>query len=217
MSKILKRTSFGLLRTNPKLTTNIKIIADSQDKVYLESFDADPLLSKSIYKGYQVSSEGSFSFDLKRFYSQTGGSIPKGIAYMLFEEDGSTQIKDRYKNQFDFTYGYGFFPKNSRIYSEEFSMFAPLWIEKDNIPDYFLIFKMDDPATVNINDPLIISSIGATADFDTAVGLNDLVVNPSLFFENFIEKARIVKTFDLTNWKGPNVWVLTRNRKWKRL
>jgi dihydrofolate reductase len=24
------------------------------------------------------------------------------------------------------------------------------------------------------------------------------------------------KTFDLTNWKGPNVWVLTRNRNWKR-
>ena len=36
MSRILKRTSFGLLRTNPKLTTNIKIIADSNNKVYLE-------------------------------------------------------------------------------------------------------------------------------------------------------------------------------------
>ena len=24
------------------------------------------------------------------------------------------------------------------------------------------------------------------------------------------------KTFDLTRWKGPNVWVLTTDRKWRR-
>ncbi len=50
------------MRTNPKLTTNIKVIADSQDKIYLETIDADPLLSKSIYKGYEVSKNGSYSY-----------------------------------------------------------------------------------------------------------------------------------------------------------
>ena len=54
MARILKRSSFGLLRTNPKLTTNIKIIGDSNNKVYLESIDADPILSKAKYKGYEV-------------------------------------------------------------------------------------------------------------------------------------------------------------------
>jgi hypothetical protein len=199
MSEILKRTSFSLLRTNPKLTTNIKIVADSKDKIYLESIDADPLLSKSIYKGYQISSSGSYSFDLKRFFSQSGNVMPKNIAYMLFEEDASLDIKDRYKNQFDFTYGYGMYPKNSRIYTEEFSLFAPIWLEADNIPDYFVIFKMDDPASVNINDPSVISAVGATGNFDTAVILDYLVKDPSLFFDNFVEKAKIIKTFDLTD------------------
>ena len=123
MSRILKRTSFGLLRTNPKLTTNIKIIADSKNKVYLESIDADPLLSKSIYKGFNVTG-GSYSRDLKRFFTQ-GSTLPKSIAYTLFEEDDSTDIKNRYFTQYDFTYAMGMQPKNSRLYTEEFSLFFP--------------------------------------------------------------------------------------------
>jgi hypothetical protein len=200
MPDILKRTSFGLLRTNPKLTTNIKIVADTKNKIYLESIDADPLLSKSIYKGYEVSPNGSYSFDLKRFYSQNGSQIPKNIAYMLFEEDSSIEIKNRYKNQFDFTYGYGMYPKNSRIYSEEFSIFAPLWLESDNIPEYFVIFKMDGPVTINVNDPSVISAIGGSSiNFDTSAALNDLVINPSRFMDNYIRKAKIIKSFDLTD------------------
>jgi hypothetical protein len=199
MPKILKRTSFGLLRTNPKLSTNIKIIADTKNKIYLETIDADPLLSKSIYKGFEVSPNGSYSFDIKEFYSQTGNQVPPNIAYFLFEEDSSTEIKDRYKNQYDFTYGYGMYPKNSKIYSEEFSIFAPLWIEPDIIPDYFVIFKLDGPATININDPSIISLVGSSANFDSSEIINDLIINPTYFFENYIKDAKIVKTFDLTN------------------
>jgi hypothetical protein len=200
MAKILKRTSFSLLRTNPRLSTNIKIVADSRNKIYLESIDADPLLSKSIYKGFEISPNGSYSFDLRRFYSQSGNQLPKNIAYSVFEEDASVEIKDRYKNQYDFTYGYGMYPKNSKIYSEEFSLFAPLWIEKDNIPEYFVIFKIDDPVTVNINDPNIISQAGgSTANFDTVEVLNTLVQDPSNFFENYVKKAKIIKAFDLSD------------------
>ena len=190
MSRILKRTSFGLLRTNPKLTTNIKIIADSNNKVYLESFDADPLLSKSIYKGFEVTG-GSYSRDLRRFYNQ-GNKLPKSIAYTLFEEDASTDVKNRYNNQYDFTYAMGMQPKNSRIYKEEFSMFFPLWVEKDNIPDYFVIFKLDGPVAVNGNDY-------PSSNLDTDPTLNDLVVDPINFFENYLKGAKIIKTFDLTN------------------
>ena len=65
MSKpILQKTSFGIIRTNPKLTSNVKLIADSNDLLYLESFDANRELSKSKYKGYKVSSNGDYYFDL---------------------------------------------------------------------------------------------------------------------------------------------------------
>jgi hypothetical protein len=193
MSRILKRTSFGLLRTNPKLTTNIKIIADSKNKVYLESIDADPLLSKSIYKGFNVTG-GSYSRDLKRFFTQ-GSTLPKSIAYTLFEEDDSTDIKNRYFTQYDFTYAMGMQPKNSRLYTEEFSLFFPLWVEKDNIPDYFLIFKLEGPATFNPNDPSIVTP---GTNLDTDPSLNDLIVDPSKFFDNYLKGAKIIKTFDLS-------------------
>jgi hypothetical protein len=194
MADILKRTSFGLIRTNPKLTTNIKIVADSKNHVYLESIDADPLLSKSIYKGFEVTG-GSYSRDLNRFYSQGAGLLPKSIAYLVKEKDQSTQIKDRYKDQYDFDYDMGMYPKNSRIYTEEFAMFFPLWVEQDNIPDYFVIFKMDGPVTVNANEFL---KANPGADLDTSQALEDEVSDYNEFFNNYIKKAKIIKTFDLT-------------------
>ncbi len=65
MSKpILQQTSFGLLRTNPKLTTNVKLVVDTADVLYLESFSATQELSKSKYKGFKVSSNSNYYFDL---------------------------------------------------------------------------------------------------------------------------------------------------------
>ena len=195
MADILKRTSFGLIRTNPKLTTNIKIVADSKNRVFLESIDADPLLSKSIYKGFEVTG-GSYSKDLNRFYSQGSGLLPKSIAYLVNEKDQSTQIKDRYKDQYDFEYDMGMYPKNSRLYTEEFAMFFPLWVERDNIPDYFVIFKMDGPVTINSNDFL---KANPGADLDTDPNFENLVTDYNRFFENYIKRAKIIKTFDLSS------------------
>jgi hypothetical protein len=190
MAVILKRTSFGLIRTNPKLTTNIKIVADSKNQVFLESIDADPLLTKSIYKGFEVTG-GSYQNDLRRFYSQGTLPLPKSIAYKVYEKDKSLEVKNRYKDQYDFTYAMGMQPKNSRIYSEEFSLFSPLWVEKDSIPDYFVIFKLDGPVTLDYN------SYPSSFNLDSSKELNNLIVNPTYFFNNFLKDSKIIKTFSL--------------------
>jgi hypothetical protein len=189
MAQILKRSSFGLVRTNPKLTTNIKIVADSKNQVYLESIDADPLLSKSIYKGYNVTG-GSFSQDIKRFYSQGSDILPKSIAYKVYEKDSSKEVKSRYKDQYDFTYCMGMESKNSRLYSEEFSLFFPLWVEAENIPDYFVIFKLDGPVSVDY--------LNSSYDIDSDPNLEPLVSGATSFYENYMKGAKIIKTFDLT-------------------
>ena len=191
MSVILKRTSFGLIRTNPKLTTNIKIVSDSKNQVFLESIDADPILSKSIYKGFNVTG-GSYQRDLSRFYSQGSYLLPKNIAYKVFEKDKSLEVKDRYKDQYDFTYAMGMQPKNSRIYSEEFSLFSPLWIEKDNIPDYFVIFKLEGPVALDYN-----SSQYNTFNIDSSTVLDDLIINPTYFFNNFVKDSKVIKAISL--------------------
>ena len=38
--------SFQLIRTNPKLTSNIKLVVDGADNLYLNSIAADPELAK---------------------------------------------------------------------------------------------------------------------------------------------------------------------------
>lgn len=190
MSRILKRSSFGLLRTNPKLTTNVKLVVDSSGYVYLESIDANPSVARSIFKGYRVNPEGSYSYDLSAFWRQAG-QLPKDAVYYLYERDGSTEIKDRYKNQFDSTYWAGVHPKNSRLYDEEYAAFAPLWLERDSVPDYFVVFKIDGPVSVN--------AVGASSvNKDTDFVLGDLASAPEHFFSNFVSGARVVTTFDLT-------------------
>lgn len=189
MSIIPKKSSFNLVRTNPSLTTNIKIVSDNE-RVYLESIDADPLLSKSMYKKFEVTG-GLYANDLHKFYSQGGNLLPKSIAYKTYERDEYYSIKDSYKYQYDFNYAMGVERKNSRLYTQEFSIFSPLWVEPECLPDYFLIFKLKGPMSLNStvadqNNPIIEGGI-------------DLIKDPSKFFENYIKNAEIVKTFDLTN------------------
>lgn len=189
-NKILKRTSFGLIRTNPRLSTNVKLVASSSDNLYLESIDSNPILSSSLYKGYGV--QGDYSQDLFNFFNQ-GNTIPKNLLYEVYEEDGAISVKDRYKFQRDFTYALGSYPKNSKLYTEEFAVFAPLWLERDNIPDYFVIFRMDGPVTKNINTPEY-----SGIDKDTDPILDEIIKSPDLFFSNYIQKAKIIAQFNLT-------------------
>jgi len=41
--------SFQLIRTNPALTTNVKLVVSSDYKLYLESFDTNKQLSDQKY------------------------------------------------------------------------------------------------------------------------------------------------------------------------
>ena len=78
----------------------VKLVASSSDKLYLESIDSNPILSSSLYKGYEVQTD--YSQDLHRFFNQ-GNVIPKNLLFEVYEEDGAISVKDRYKFQRDFT------------------------------------------------------------------------------------------------------------------
>lgn len=187
MSIILKNSSFGLIRTNPVLTTNIKIVTDG-DKVYLESIDADQVLSNSKYKKFEVTG-GLYSTDLFKFYSQNNKLLPKDIAYKVYERDDYVTVKDSFSKQYDFTYTMGTEYKNSRLYKEEYCTFAPLWVEPSNVPDYFVIFKLRGPLSINTDN---------TSDQNISAELESAITNPANLFNNYIKDAVIVKTFDLT-------------------
>ena len=182
MTQISKRSSFSLVRTNPRLTTNVKIVC-SNDKVYLDSIEADPILAKSLYKKFDVTG-GNFSYDLYNFFNQ-GGKLPPNLAYKPFEKYSYDNVKSSFSEQYDFEYCSGAYTKNSALYDEEFALFAPLWIEKDAIPEYFVILKLNEPVTKNSKDSTDLDSL----DVD--------ITNPLNFFDHYIKKSKIVKTISL--------------------
>jgi len=68
-SKITQdETSFGVIRTNPKLTGNIKITVDSSESIWLNSIDAEKELADDRFKKFKLSPDSSYVIDVNRFF-----------------------------------------------------------------------------------------------------------------------------------------------------
>ena len=130
-----------ILRTNPKLTTNVKLVL-TDDNMYLESIDASSLLSGSRYKKFLIKETGSYSYDVSKFWNST--STPLELAFQTKREYSDFSILDSYEKQFEETYCYGTTLNYSKLYNYDYRMFAPIWLDK-NIPTKFIIYRVKDP------------------------------------------------------------------------
>jgi len=81
--------SFQIMRTNPKLTTNVKLLYDGKN-LYMDSYSANPLLSSNNYKNYKVLKTGLYNDDLKRFLLGSSSS-----AYEVGQNMENTIVGDR--------------------------------------------------------------------------------------------------------------------------
>ena len=72
-------SSFMLMRTNPRLTGNIKLVIDSEDKLYLDTFKVSDTLNDRVYRKYPVSSDGNYPFDVKTVFSR----LPRSEMFRL--------------------------------------------------------------------------------------------------------------------------------------
>ena len=181
--RLLDKTSYNILRTNPKLTTNIKIVTD-QDNVYLESFNANEQLSKKRFKSFKVDPDFStYDKDLYRFYSE--GSFPSNLAYQVKTNFSRSSVLANYGEQYEMFYASGTRSIGSEVYTQDLGMLAPLWLD-EQVPDYFVIFRLDDPAAVN--------NLNATNALD---GKDDAQTSED-FTKNVLENCTAIKTFDLT-------------------
>jgi hypothetical protein len=167
------RASYAVLKTNPKLSGNVKLTLDSIGNLWLNSIDANNELADSAYKRFQIPSTSTYARDLYRFFKN--GQTPSQTVYSLYQRDTQYQnTKRTLAEQYDNFYNYGVEQLNNRYYDENFSFFAPIWLRK-TIPEFFIIFRLDHPLSVeSYKDAL----------------------NPELFAE-FFKDARIVKTFDM--------------------
>ena len=169
----LDELSKPLLRTNPKVSTNAKLLVNSQGKMYIEAIEATKELASVEYKKWAVNKEGQWAYDLYRFFSSS--KTPADQIYQVKESYSNFAVQETFENQIEEDYHYGTVYNYSKIHDEDFRMLAPIWLDK-NIPNKFVIFRVKDPV--------------GTLDFDTRSNLDNI--------KEILKNSEVIKTFDLT-------------------
>jgi hypothetical protein len=178
--------SFGLLRTNVGLTTNMKIVVDSKYGLSMDSIESHPKLAADKYKKVKFIKENYFDELFPFFYSD----LPSEIAFSVKYDSDVDIMSSDFANQYDELYNYGARNiTNNKNYDEEFEYFAPLYISGNNLPKKFIIFRVDG------------------GGFEDSVFLTR-----ENFKSEIIEKLKTVKLFDLTKETALGEW-LDRNFK----
>ena len=164
-----------LLRTNPKLSGNIKIVTSSDGTIYLESISATKDLAATRYKKSPINSSGNYSHDVSKFFKSNG--TPSDLIYLTKRQESDLTVLDSYDKQVEEEYQYGTSYNYSKNYEEDLRMFAPIWAD-NNMPNNFVIFKVTSPTGVD----------ASSIDGGNFNRVQDLLKN-----------AEIIKTFDLTS------------------
>jgi hypothetical protein len=172
--------SFGLLRTNVGLTTNIKITIDSDYNLSLDSIESNEQLSDSKYKRVKFSKSNFYDELIPYFFKE----VPSEIAFDIKYDNDIDTISSDFSNQYDEIYNCGARNiSNNKEYIEEFEYFAPLYIKRNSLPKKFVIFRVDGP------------------------GIQ--LINSNNFSFEIVNKFKTVKIFDLTNKTRLGQWLET--------
>ena len=162
-----------LLRANPKLSGNIKLVVDKDYNLYLDTFKANAILNNKNVRKYPISSEGNYPRDIKNVF----GKIPIKSIFGLPENSlKAHKVYTDYKDQYETMYEYGAETNTDSLYSENMKILAPLHIGND-VPDFFAIFRYDDI----FNEETY-----------SGKGIND---NEKI--KELIKESKVIKTFDL--------------------
>jgi hypothetical protein len=170
--------SFAILRTNAGLTTNVKVVVESDYSLSLDSIDSTPELSTTKLKKMVFNKNNYFDELVPYFFK----GFPVDTAFAIKYENDSESMTDNFASQYDEIYQYG--ARNivsNKDYKEEFEYFAPLHISKGQLPKYFIIFRVDGPGMIKLDRHNIKDEI----------------------FNNF----KTVKLFDMTKKTNLGEWI----------
>lgn len=199
--KYTMKDSVYLLRANPALTTNIKLVCDSTYNLYLESYSANKELSDNKYKKVLISSDSFISERMAFFYKD----LPSNLAFEVKNNIKSDTIQREVDRQYDDIYYSGMRMVEDTRYTEEFQYNTTLKVEPSSLPQWFFIFRQDGSGLENNND-LDTKKLKVIKFFDlsksTAIG--------KLFQKNYIDDDVIpvspfelnLKKFEFSKWNG---------------
>jgi hypothetical protein len=131
--------SFSILRTNVGLTTNVKVMVDSNYNLFLESINSVSNLNIAKYKRFSFNKENYYDELVPYFWN----SIPTQLSYFIKNEDDEEIMSTDFSSQFDDLYSFGGRNiSNNKNYTEEYEYFAPLYLNSE-LPSNFIIFRVD--------------------------------------------------------------------------
>ena len=141
----------------------------SSYSLYMDSIPSVKELSATRFKKVQFNKDNYWDELLPYFFH----SFPADLAFSVkYDNDVDSMSKD-FTNQYDETYNMGVRNiSNNKDYSEEYEYFAPLHIYKGDVPENFIIFRVDGP------------------------GLE--TIDRSNFSQEVLKKLKCVKNFNLT-------------------
>lgn len=130
--------SYQVIQTNPKLTGNIKVVVDSKNNLFIDTFKITDTLSKDKYRKVPISYRDYYGKNIMAIFK----NVPSDDIYKISPKcyDMFTTTTDMGAQYVD-TYRCGARLNNDKLYSENFSLLAPLYIN-NVLPDFFVIFKV---------------------------------------------------------------------------
>jgi hypothetical protein len=182
----LDNVSKPLLRTNPKLTTNVKLVVSKDDNLYLESINASKELAAIEYKKFSINKDGRYAYDIANFYNVN--STPNELMFQTKRDYSDITVLDSYEKQIEESYQYGTNYNFSKSHTEDFRIFAPIWLDT-HIPRNFVIYRINDP-------------VGSLQFKDNAADNLSRI-------KSLLKNSEIIKSFDLT--RNSNIGTYLRN------
>lgn len=183
--KLFENATLSLVRTNPKLSGNIKLVIDSNNNIFLSTFEAIRELSDVNKIKYPINYNTPLNVSIYNFIKNT--RIDSEALYKAYRKKDDLDVSNDFSLMYDDTYLAGVRYKDSLQYSEKLSAYYPIWLRKKNIPKNFIIFKANGPFNPNGN----LSSYTTTN------------------IQTWINDFRIFKVFDLS--ENSNVGKVLQN------
>ncbi len=170
--------SFGILRTNVGLTTNVKITIDSNYNLSLDSIESNQNLSLDRFKKVKFNKKNFYDELIPFFFKE----IPSETAFEIKFDNDIETIGDDFRDQYDEIYQYGARNiQNNKNYNEEYEYFAPLYVQKGGLPKHFIIFRVDGPGVS--------------------------LLTKENFIVDILRNFKVVKLFDLTSSTPIGEWL----------
>jgi hypothetical protein len=168
--------TFMLLRANPKLSGNIKLVIDTDYNLYLDTFKASPKLNDYRLRKFPISAEGNYPRDIKTVFKD----VPLLEIYKVPENSlKAHKAYNNFNDQYETMYEYGAETNIDNLYNDNMKILAPIHIGRD-IPQFFTIFRYEGV----FNEETY----------------NGIQIKDTEKFKTLLQDSKVVKTYDLRTY-----------------